>query len=185
MNLLRRKAESAGGRVLEFPTRTTRLSRVCHGCGTFVKKPLSLRWHRCSCGVGPVQRDLYSAYLARHVENDRLSTESAREGWRAAESLLREAVERIKQTASGGDPSLQLRLLAGDRAIPPGSPVVEREGSGCRSRKARARKTFSNHGQNPPNSFVGRFRVRHTGLWDRALNDLRTIRTLTAYNPFK
>ena len=45
MNLLRRKAESAGGRVLEFSTRTTRLSRVCHGCGVLVKNPLSLRWH--------------------------------------------------------------------------------------------------------------------------------------------
>ena len=99
MNLLRRKAESAGGRVLEFSTRTTRLSQVCHECGTVLKKPLSLRWHHCPCGVGPVQRDLYSAYLARHVENDILSTESAREGWCAAESLLREAVERIRQTA--------------------------------------------------------------------------------------
>ena len=101
MNLLRRKAESAGGRVLEFSTRTTRLSQVCHECGTILKKRLSLRWHRCPCGIGPVQRDLYSAYLARHVENGILSTESAREGWRAAESLLREAVERVKQTASG------------------------------------------------------------------------------------
>ncbi len=35
---------------------------------------------------------------------------------------------------------------------------MEGEDPGCRSRKARARKTFSNHGQNPPNSFVGRFR---------------------------
>ena len=39
MNLLRRKAESAGGRVLEFPTRTTRLSQVCHECRTILKKP--------------------------------------------------------------------------------------------------------------------------------------------------
>lgn len=101
MNLLRRKAESAGGRVLEFPTRTTRLSQVCHDCGTVLKKPLSLRWHRCPCGVGPIQRDLYSAYLSRHVENGILSTELAREGWCAAELLLREAVERVKQTASG------------------------------------------------------------------------------------
>ena len=55
-------------------------------------------------------------------------------------------------------PSCLLRLLAGVGAVPPGSPVVEGEDPGRRSRKARARKTFSNHGQNPPNSFVGRFR---------------------------
>jgi hypothetical protein len=101
MNLLRRKAERAGGRVLEFSTRETRLSQVCHHCECFEKKPLSRRWHRCECGVGPVQRDLYSAYLARHVRDGALSTESAREGWCAAESLLREAVERVKETASG------------------------------------------------------------------------------------
>ena len=101
MNLLRRKAERAGGRVLEFSTRETRLSQVCHHCECFEKKPLSRRWHRCECGVGPVQRDLYSAYLARHVRDGALSTESAREGWCTAESLLREAVERVKETASG------------------------------------------------------------------------------------
>lgn len=34
---------------------------------------------------------------------------------------------------------------------------MEREESGCCSRKARARKTFFNHGQNPLNLFMGRF----------------------------
>ena len=28
----------------------------------FVPKPLSPRWHQCPCGIGPVQRDLYSAF---------------------------------------------------------------------------------------------------------------------------
>jgi len=51
--------------------------------------------------LGPVQRDLYSAYLAGHVRDGSLSTESVRDGWSVAESLLREAVERIQQTVSG------------------------------------------------------------------------------------
>jgi putative transposase len=63
-----RLVRSAGGGVYEFNTRTTALSQVCH-CGEKRKKPLSQRIHECSCGV-TMQRDLYSAYLARFVEND-------------------------------------------------------------------------------------------------------------------
>jgi len=62
---LSRKAASADGKVIAFPTRTTALSQVCH-CGRRAKKPLSLRWHECPCGVS-AQRDLYSAHLARFV----------------------------------------------------------------------------------------------------------------------
>ncbi len=54
-------------------------------------------------------------------------------------------------------PSCLLRLLAGVGAVSPGSPAVEREESGGCIRKARARKTFFNHGQNPLNRFMGRF----------------------------
>lgn len=71
---LTRKAESAGGKVLEFPTRLKLkdtesyigLSSYCI-CGEHKKKSLSERWHICSCGV-KCQRDLYSAYLACFVE---------------------------------------------------------------------------------------------------------------------
>ena len=65
MDHLRHKAESAGGEVIEFPTRPTKLSQSCH-CEAVVKKPLSQRWHDCPCGVC-AQRDLYRAYLALHV----------------------------------------------------------------------------------------------------------------------
>ncbi len=45
MAILRRKAESAGGGVVEFPAYRARLSPVCHGCGAVEKKPLSQRIH--------------------------------------------------------------------------------------------------------------------------------------------
>ena len=77
---LRRKAESAGAEVIEFPTRTTRLSQVCHNCETVEKKPLSQRWHVCGCGI-VVQRDLYSAFLASCVEGDRLDAGRAQAQW--------------------------------------------------------------------------------------------------------
>lgn len=62
---LARKAEEYGATMKEVTTYTTRLSQTCHGCGTVERKPLSQRVHDCACGVGPVQRDLYSAWLAR------------------------------------------------------------------------------------------------------------------------
>ncbi len=108
MGHLRRKAASAGGEVIEFPTRTTKLSQSCH-CDAVVKKPLSQRWHDCPCGAC-AQRDLYSAYLALHVRQYvkdekqawRLDTESARKGWCAAEPLLGKAMSDVVQTAKGG-----------------------------------------------------------------------------------
>src|SRR5215831_15762835 len=32
---------------------------------SLVKKPLWQRWHQCPCGIGPIQRDLYSALTFR------------------------------------------------------------------------------------------------------------------------
>jgi hypothetical protein len=99
--ILRRKAESAGGRVIEFPTRQTKLSQVCHGCGAVKKKPLSQRTHRCECGV-EMQRDLYSAFLARCVGEDGwLHVDLARERWSGAEPLLRAAWSSATQPANG------------------------------------------------------------------------------------
>jgi hypothetical protein len=68
---LRRKSESAGGVVNEFPT-SLRLSQLCHGCGTIKGKSLSQRWHRCDCGI-VAQRDLYSAFLAMCVKGNERS----------------------------------------------------------------------------------------------------------------
>jgi putative transposase len=96
---LRRKAESANAAVHEFPTRTTRLSQVCHECGKVEKKPLSQRWHACDCGV-KAQRDLYSAFLARCVEGERLNAGQARAAWPGVDALLQAALSDI-QPASG------------------------------------------------------------------------------------
>jgi len=99
--ILRRKAASAGGRVIEFPTRPTKLSQVCHGCGTVQKKPLSQRVHACACGV-EMQRDLYSAFLAWCVgEDNKLHAGWARERWPGAEPLLRAAWSEATEPASG------------------------------------------------------------------------------------
>lgn len=83
---LRYKAANAGGEVIEFSTRSTALSQMCQ-CGNKRKKALSERWHHCKeCGIRG-QRDLYSAYLARFVHEDRLDTSRADEAWVGAGAL--------------------------------------------------------------------------------------------------
>src|SRR5260370_539839 len=105
---LKRTVASTGGTLHEVPTRTTKLSQYCHGCGTFVPKPLSQRMHQCPCGIGPVQRDLYSAFLAAHLDPADPIPSCARYvvPWEGAgvggEARLVAAHERVKQRAKEG-----------------------------------------------------------------------------------
>lgn len=90
-----RKATALGITVHQLPT-ILRLSQTCHGCGTLQKKLLSLRVHHCACGIGPVQRDVYSAWLARFATASvgpqglvwHLDAAQAQTAWAAAESRL-------------------------------------------------------------------------------------------------
>jgi hypothetical protein len=61
---VRRIVAKTGGTLVEVSAFKTKLSQYCHHCGQYVKKPRSQRWHHCTCGCGPVQRDLYSAFAA-------------------------------------------------------------------------------------------------------------------------
>ncbi len=99
---LRRTVASTGGTLSEFPTRSTRLSQYCHGCQTYVKKPLSERWHHCACGIGPVQRDLYSAWLAAHLNLPDTIPSIAQDSWEGADLRLLAAVEVLQQRAKEG-----------------------------------------------------------------------------------
>lgn len=99
---LRRKAERAGGKLIEFSPRATRLSQYDHSTGAYVKKPLSQRLHHFGDGLmPPVQRDLYSAFLARFVESDVLDASQVKEAWPGAELLLRRAASGENQSAIG------------------------------------------------------------------------------------
>ena len=99
MEILRRKAENASGSVLEFSTKTTKLSQYCHKCGKYTKKPLSQRVHTC-CNLN-IQRDLYSAFLAGSVVENSLDTADVIERWRSTEAVLQRAVSELKQVANG------------------------------------------------------------------------------------
>lgn len=88
VSTLRRKAESAGATVVEFPTHNTKLSQTCQ-CGRVKKKKLSERVHQCECGI-EAQRDLYSAFLARFIdpETNVLQVNQALNAWCSVELRL-------------------------------------------------------------------------------------------------
>jgi hypothetical protein len=99
---LRRTVASTGGTLIEVPTRTSRLSQYCHGCRTYAKKPLAQRFHVCACGIGHIQRDLYSALLAAYLEPQTLVPSIAHDQWEGAELRLRAAMEELTQRAKEG-----------------------------------------------------------------------------------
>jgi hypothetical protein len=101
---LKRTVASTGGTLHEVPTRSTKLSQWCHGCDTFIPKPLSQRRHQCPCGIGPVQRDLYSAFLAAYLEPEDPIPSCAQYvvPWEGAEARLKAAHEQVIQRAKEG-----------------------------------------------------------------------------------
>lgn len=119
MALLRRKAESAGGELLDLDTRSLKLSQYDHCSRTCTKKALSQRWHVLGDGSGVVQRDLYSAFLAATADKSALHPSRIDAMWPAAQSLLSRAGWLRLQPASVAS------LLA---AAPPGFglPAPER-----------------------------------------------------------
>jgi hypothetical protein len=104
VELLRRTVASTGGTLHEIPSRSSKLSQYCHGCGKTLKKPLSLRVHLCQCGIGPVQRDLYSAFLAAYLDPRQPDPSHAQyqRYWESAEARLRAAWEEVDQRAKEG-----------------------------------------------------------------------------------
>src|SRR5258708_5803589 len=102
---LKRTVASTGGTLWEVSTRRTKLSQFCHRCGQTGERPVSQRWHHCPCGVGPVQRDLYSAFLAAYLPTPDSFPSCAqyRGYWEGAEARLRAAQERGFQRANAWD----------------------------------------------------------------------------------
>jgi putative transposase len=91
---LKRKAESAGGSFTKFSTRKTALSQT-HLTGERVEKSLSERVHFDQTGI-VMQRDLFSAYLARYVDDDELTLQNAQIEYLRLEPVLLAAWQRSK-----------------------------------------------------------------------------------------
>ena len=91
VSILKRKAESAGGKVDPIDTWSSKLSQYCHVCGKFTKKPLSQRTHTC-CEVN-IQRDLYSGLLAKHYNSneENVNVSQIFANWASLDTILKGA----------------------------------------------------------------------------------------------
>ena len=116
---LRRTVAKTGGILSEIATYRTRLSQYCHGCGRYVKKPLSQRWHQCACGVGPIQRDLYSACLLAFLNPVEYVPSIAQSDWARVESRVMAAMEELIQRANAGHALPQSFGIPGARVRQP------------------------------------------------------------------
>jgi hypothetical protein len=99
---LTRLVAKTGGTLSEISAFKTRLSQYCHACGRYEKKPRSQRLHRCPCGCGPVQRDLYSAFPLAHLEPEQTIPSITQHVWEGAEPRLRAVMEDLQQRANEG-----------------------------------------------------------------------------------
>jgi transposase len=81
---LTRIVAKTGGTLTEISAFKTKLSQYCHHCERYVKKARSQRWHHCSCGLGPVQRDLYSAFLLAYLEPEQTIPSVTQHVWEGA-----------------------------------------------------------------------------------------------------
>lgn len=91
MSEVKRKAESAGGELVDLATWRLKLSQYDHLSNTYTKKPLKQRWHTLGDGSGVVQRDMYSAFLAAQAVKDVIHSCQVNSAWPVAQSLLARA----------------------------------------------------------------------------------------------
>nr|MCU0538183.1 hypothetical protein [Hydrococcus sp. Prado102] len=111
---LKRKAESAGGSFVKFSCQKTALSQT-HLTGERIKKSLSERVHYDKSGI-LMHRDLFSAYLARFVNQDELLLQDAVNQYPGSEPILVEAWKQYRQSA---------RLVGESEILRSDSPVEQ------------------------------------------------------------
>lgn len=104
IELLTRKASSAGGKVVELDTWRLRMSQYDHLSGMYAKKPLSQRWHPLGASDEMAQRDCYSAWLAQNVQAGEHNPSQLEKSWPTAEPLLRRAGLLLMKPTSGRYP---------------------------------------------------------------------------------
>lgn len=88
---LKQRAASAARKVVELNTRELRMSQYDHITQTYVKKPLSQRWHRLGETNWIIQRDVYSALLAMCAAENGHDPSAVERRLRAKDALLQSA----------------------------------------------------------------------------------------------
>jgi hypothetical protein len=114
---LTRKAESAGGKVIELNTRKLAMSQYDHVSDSRTKKPLSQRHHNLGDGISCVQRDIYSAFLALNASGETHNPHQLAQSWSAVEPLLRRTGLCVNQSAKGKALRFPTVLLPSERIV--------------------------------------------------------------------
>lgn len=90
----------------EISTQQSKLSQLCHACGSYTRKPLAQRYHCCpQCGLGHntlIQRDLYSAWLLTQIDPIVYTFPSRgqlHERWIGTEAFLLAALVAVSERA--------------------------------------------------------------------------------------
>jgi hypothetical protein len=95
IEILKRKAESAGGELIELNTWTLKMSQYDHIRQDYTKKKLSDRWHNLGVNADiQVHRDVYSAFLAycvdTSIEENKHNPSILNKEWTSLEPVLKQ-----------------------------------------------------------------------------------------------
>ncbi|MGH4125455.1 MAG: hypothetical protein ACREV6_21280 [Clostridium sp.] len=100
MEILDNKLRAKGGKYFEISTRQVRASQYNHLNQQYNKKKLSQRWNYFEYNVQQlkVQRDIYSAYLIKNVNDDLCSIhlDNCSKGFNKFLELHNKEIERLQ-----------------------------------------------------------------------------------------
>ena len=98
--LLLQRANSTGCKVDIISPKKTKPSQYNHITGDFNKKELKTRIYNLTDKITDVQRDLYSAFLIAHIENDEYLTEQLEENFENFYKNMKEQLRILRQKPS-------------------------------------------------------------------------------------
>lgn len=152
MSELDRKAERAGGSRTKIDVRSLKNSQYDHPTQTFRKKKLSERWHVFGDGRGRVQRDIYSAFLAKNSAGNAYDPVGLETAWQALAPVLGAAGLYEPQGSNSGQAASAVSpgdCASGQRASP-----AQPERRGKKHKKAAARKGWKKRPRSEPKGAV-------------------------------
>lgn len=95
--LLVQRARSTGCKVDVISPKKTKPSQYNHITGEFEKKELKIRIYNLTDEITDVQRDLYSAFLIAHIENDEYLIEQLEENFGNFYENMKEQLHKLRQ----------------------------------------------------------------------------------------
>ena len=98
--LLLQRANSTGCKVDIISSKKTKPSQYNHITGEFNKKELKTRIYNLTNEITDIQRDLYSAFLISHIENDKYLTEQLEENFENFYKNMKEQLCILRQKPS-------------------------------------------------------------------------------------